>query len=402
MDKYLKEYTENYLNKPEVGYRLPAEIKLEEFWPKLISFRKQKAEEAPLKDQAGSRFWYVMTHPLQKKLHEIDSYGRDSLYNMVKEEIESELIRESLIEEAFYSSVIEGAFTTLKKVKAMVEKREPPKDNSEQMALNNYNAMRFILENRGEELSNDIILKLHRIVTENTLEDQEYAGKYRDDVVYVMDEKDIVIYAPPTHDVIQPLMNDLIGWVNNENEKTFIHPIIKASILHFYFVYLHPFFDGNGRTARALFYYYLIKNKYEFFRYFSISSIISSTRGKYYKAIKDAEDYGSDITYLLIYMADAIMKAIIEIKDKISQHYRRDYILAKISEKRVALNERQEKFIKKLLLWKDKSINIKKYQEINGVVYQTARADLLDMADKNILTKSKKGKTFNFSINTDL
>jgi Fic family protein len=402
MDKYLTEYTENYLNKPEVGYRLPAEIKLEEFWAKLLAFRKQKAEKMQLIDQAGGRFWYVMTHPLQKKLHEIDSYGRDSLYEMVKEEIESELIKESLIEEAFYSSVIEGAFTTLKKAKAMVEKREPPKDNSEQMVLNNYNAMRFILENRNKELSEGLILELHKIVTEKTLEDQCYAGKYRDDVVYVTDDKGEVIYAPPKYEDIPRLMSDLIGWLNTDNESSFIHPIIKAAILHFYFVYLHPFFDGNGRTARALFYFYLIRNKYEFFRYFSISSIISASRSKYYKSLKDVEDYGSDMTYFLIYMADAIAKAIFEIKEKITKHYKRDYVLAKIREKKIRLNDRQDKFIKKFLIWKDKIVNIEKYKQINGVVYQTARADLLDLVEKKVLIKNKQGRSFNFSINPEL
>jgi Fic family protein len=399
MDKYLRESLENYYNKPEVGYRLPSEIKLDEFWPKLVAYRKQKAEEVPLKDQASNNFWFVMTHPLQKKLHEIDSYGRDSLYDMVKAEIESELVKESLIEEAFYSSVIEGAFTTLKKAKAMVEKREAPKDNSEQMVLNNYNAMRFILENKERDLSNELVLELHKVVTEKTLEDQNYAGRYRDDVVYVTDEKGATIYTPPPDNDIPRLMQDLIDWINLENEKAFIHPIIKASILHFYFVYLHPFFDGNGRTARALFYFYLIKNKYEFFRYFSISSIISSTRGKYYKSIKDVEDYGSDMTYLLIYMADSVMKAIVEIKNKISVHYRRDYIMAKLAEKKLRLNERQEKFVRKFPLWKEKEINIAKYMEIYGVVHQTARTDLLDMVEKNILIKSKKGRALVFSLN---
>lgn len=401
MDKYLKEYTENYYNKPEVGYRLPSEIKLDDFWPKLVAYRKQKAEEPLLKDQSGNCFWFVMTHPLQKKLHEIDSYGRDSLYDMVKKEIESELIKESLIEEAFYSSVIEGAFTTLKKAKAMIERREAPKDNSEQMVLNNYNAMRFILENRGRELSNELVLELHKIVTEKTLEDQSCAGKYRDDVVYVTDEKGATIYTPPPNSDIPRLMQDLIDWIIVENEKAFIHPIIKASILHFYFVYLHPFFDGNGRTARALFYFYLIKNKYEFFRYFSISSIISSTRGKYYKSIKDVEDYGSDMTYLLIYMADSVMKAIVEIKNKISVHYKRDYIMAKLAEKQVRLNERQEKFVRKFPLWKEKEIHIAKYMEIYGVVHQTARTDLLDMVEKNILIKSKKGRALVFRLNPE-
>lgn len=399
MENLLNKFTENYLNKLEVGYRLPPEVKLEEFWESLINFRKQKAELTPLTDQNGDNFWYAVPHSLQKLLHEIDSYGRDSLYSMVKKEIESEIIKESLIEEAFYSSVIEGAFSTLKKAKELAAEKEKPKDNSEQMILNNYYAMRYILENKDKKFSNELILELHKIVTDNTLEEKDHAGKYRDDMVYITDAQGKTIYTPPAAEKIPEEMQKLIDWVNQGNKEEFIHPIVKASILHFYFVYLHPFFDGNGRTSRALFYFYLIKNQYEFFKYFSISSMINTSRSKYYESIKEAEDYNADLTYFLIYMAESISKAIDEVTAKLTEHYRKDYFLSKIKEKKIPLNRRQDKFIKKILLWKEKQIDIIKYKELYEIVYQTSRADLLDLANKNILIKQKKGKKFIFSLN---
>lgn len=399
MEDLLKQYTENYFNKVEVGYRLPPELKLEEFWEKLLAYRKQNAKVVPLKDQKENNFWYVMPNSLFKKLHEIDSYGRDSLYSMVKKEIENELIRESLIEEAFYSSVIEGAFSTLKRARELVAKKDTPKNNSEQMILNNFNSMRFILENQQREFSHELILELHKITTDKTLEDQHYAGRYRDDWVYITDTQGQIVYTPPAADKIPEAMQRLIDWIRIEKEEEFIHPIIKAAILHFYFVYLHPFFDGNGRTARALFYFYLIKNQYDFFKYFSISAIVNKNRGKYYKAIKDVEDYDSDLTYFLVYMVEAILRAIAEVKSKIAEHYQRDFYLARIREEKVPLNSRQEKLMRKVFLWKEKEIEIKKYQEVFGVVYQTARADLLDLVEKNLLKKTKKGKKFVFTLN---
>ena len=401
IDKLFKKYCENYLNKLEIGYRLPGEIKLDEFWQRLLIYRQQKAEKIPLIDQNGEKFWYMLPHSLQRNLHEIDSYGRDTLYSLVKKEIENDLIKESLIEEAFYSSVIEGAFSTLKRAKELVAQKEPPKDNSEQMILNNFRVMRFILENKERNFSHELILELQKIVTDKTLKDSGHVGKYRNDWVYIVDSQGRTIYTPPPAEKVPAAMAELIEWINRQDENKFIHPIIKASILQFYFVYVHPFFDGNGRTARALFYLYLIKHNYDFFKYFSISSIINADRSKYYKSIKDVEDYSSDLTYFLIYMADSILKAIDEIKTKISKHYKKDYFLAKIAEKNVVLNERQSKFIKKFLLWKDKEITIDKYMDLYEVVYQTARTDLLDLAKKQMMIKSKKGRKFVFKLNLE-
>ncbi len=402
MDNHLQEYFENYLNKLEIGYRLPPEIKLEGFWQQLLLLRKAKAEVLPLKDQENRAFWYALPRSLQKKLHEIDSYGRDSLYTMVKKSIEGELLKESLIEEAFYSSVIEGAFSTLKKAKELVNEKRPPADKSEQMILNNYYAMRYILENKDKAISQELILELHKIVTDKTMDDQRFAGRYRDDWVYITDSQGKPIYKPPPAEQVQSLMRELIEWVNIDNEKNFIHPVVKAAILHFYLVYLHPFFDGNGRTARALFYFYLIKNRYEFFRYFSISSIINATRGQYYKSLKEVEDFDSDLTYFIVYIAESVLSAITEIKRRISEHYGREYYLARLKELNIPLNSRQAKFIAKFLLWKEKRITFTRYLDLFGVVYQTARTDLFDLEKKKVLKKEKTGKKFVFTLNQEL
>ncbi|MFH2034419.1 MAG: Fic family protein [Candidatus Margulisiibacteriota bacterium] len=402
MKELIRTYTEKYLNKNEIGFRLPGTIDLEEFWSHLQEARKKDAESIPLKDQKQNDFWFNITHLLQKRLHEIDADGRDSLFSAVKSEIAHEMIKESLIEEALSSSVIEGAFSTLKRARELAEGTKQPKDNSEQMVLNNFKAMRFIVENLGQDFSRELILELHRIVTENCLDDNAYAGKFRDDWVYVVDQNGQAIYTPPPADQIEPLINELVEWTNLDSEESFIHPIIKASIIHFYMVYLHPFFDGNGRTARALFYFYLLKKRYDFFKYFSISAIICKNRSSYYKAIKDVEDYGSDLTYFLLFMADTVLKAILEIRTKISEQYNREFFLDKIQALRIALNPRQDKFIKRFLLWSKKEVSIEKYEDLFKVVYQTARSDLLDLAKKHILRKTRSGKKFIFSLNYDL
>ena len=363
-EKLLNSLTfENYYSKEDIGYRLPNDISLETFWQEMLQFRKQKAESLPFVDQNKVSFWYLSTPALQKKIYEIDSSGKDSFYHMVKKEIESELIKDSLMEEALYSSVIEGAFSTYKRLKELVDEKIAPVDINDQMVLNNYHAMQFILKEKHQNLTMDFILKLHHIVTEKTLgPDEAYAGRFRDDWVYIKDKRDRVIYTPPPADQVTAAMEQLIAWVNEHNESTFIHPIIKASIIHFHLVYIHPFFDGNGRTARALFYYYLIKNGYEFFKYFSISVVVQKTKAQYYRAMKDVEGCGADLTYFLLYMTQTINDSIGLVTDRIVKHYKKDFIFDKLKEKGQLLHPRQEKFLKKFLISDKGLITIKDYQ----------------------------------------
>ncbi len=394
---------DKYLTKEEIAYRIPQSISLEEAWGSVQSQRKQKRETMPFNDQEGNPFWYILTSQLHKELHEIDSLGRDSIYSLVKKEIELEMVKESLMEEAVFSSAIEGAFSTVKRLKEMVDKKEPPKNIHDQMVLNNYHAMQFILKEKHQELSIDLILELQRIVTKDTLDkdDAAYSGRFRNDLVYIKDKGGRIIYTPPDADKVLPAMEKMIAWVNQKNEGGFIHPIIKASFVHLYFVHIHPFFDGNGRTGRALFYFDLIKNEYEFFKYFSISAAVQKAKGRYYKAIRDSEIHEGDFTYFLLYMAQTILESIHLVKARIVHHYQKEFVIDRLNQEGILLNQRQQKFVKKFFVMDQRVITIKKYQDWFKVVYETARRDLEDLHLKKILSKGKHGKSFVYRPNNE-
>ncbi len=387
---------ERYLTKEEAGYRIPNDISLEEFWTALQNFRKQRCEYIPFDDQNSHPFWYLLTPQLQQNLHQIDSLGRDSIYKLVREEIEFEMIKDSLMEEAVFSSAIEGAFSTVKRLKEMVDKKEPPKDINDQMVLNNYRAMQFVLKEKHRNLDIDLILELQKIVTEDTLDEDDaaFSGQFRNDWVYIKDKRDRIIYTPPHADKVMPALEKLVEWVNQKAERGFIHPIIKASFVHLYFVHIHPFFDGNGRTARALFYFDLIKNEYEFFKYFSISVAVQKAKGKYYKSIRDSELHEGDFTYFLLYMAGTILESIHLVKSRIAHHYQKEFVVDRLNKDGILLSERQQKFIKRFFIMDQRVITIKKYQDWFKVVYETARRDLDDLRAKGVLEKGKQGRAF--------
>ena len=394
MSELLSTYLINYYNKEEVGYRLPPEIKLDQFWPELVRFRQAKAEFLPFKDQAGKPFWLVLTPKLQEHLHQVDSRGKDSLYSVVKEEIQAELTEQALVEEAMFSSVIEGAFSTIARARELIVEGKEPRDTSDQMVANNGRVMRYVLEQRRAPCSIELMHTIQRMVTEKTLENEADAGRFRDGPIFVVNQRRETIYAAPPADTVRPSMDSLIQWINEGEQQPFIHPILRAAIIHTCLVYVHPYVDGNGRTARAVFYWYLLKHGYEFFRYFSISSIIQETRERYYKALKNMEDHEADVTYVLLYMAESVVRAIEVILQRITERYRRDILFANIRERNIILNERQTRFLKYLTVSKEKRGTIAKYQKDFKVVYETARRDLAQLETLGILTKGKRGHQF--------
>lgn len=404
IDELINKFSfEKYLSENEIGFRLPNTIPLEEAWKKVQDQRKKRAEYMPFEDQGKNRFWYVLLPQLQKNLHEIDSLGRDSIYSLVRQDIEMEMIKESLMEEAVFSSAIEGAFSTVKRLREMVDQKQPPRDINDQMVLNNYRAMQFILQEKHRDLTIDFILELQKIVTQDTLDqdDAAYSGRFRNDWVYIKDKRDHIIYTPPQADQVLPAMEKMVGWVNQKNEAGFIHPIVKASFVHLYFVHIHPFFDGNGRTARALFYFDLIKNEYEFFKYFSISVAVQKAKGKYYQAIRNSEIHEGDFTYFLLYMAETILESIHLVKARIAHHYQKEFVVDRLNRAGVLLNDRQQKFVKKFFVMDQRVITIKKYQDWFKIVYETARRDLDDLHQKRVLVKGKQGKAYVYRPNNE-
>ena len=399
MSELLNTYLVNYYNKEEVGYRLTPEIKLDDFWSELVRFRQAKAEFLPFKDQDGKPFWCVLTPKLQEYLHQVDSRGKDSLYSVVKEEIQTKLTEQALVEEAMFSSVIEGAFSTIARARELIVEGKPPQDTSDQIVANNGRVMRYVLEQREAPCSIELMHTIQRMVTEKTLEHEVDAGRFRDGPIFVVNQRRETIYAAPPAETVQPSMESLIQWINAGEQQPFIHPILRAAIIHTYLVYVHPYVDGNGRTARALFYWYLLKHRYEFFRYFSISSIIQETRQRYYKVLKDMEDHAADATYVLLYMAESVVRAIEVILQRITERYRRDILFANIRELNIILNERQTRFLRYLTVSRDKRGMIAKYQRDFKVVYETARRDLAQLEGLGILTKGKQGRQFIYTLN---
>lgn len=387
---------ERYLNKNEIMYRLDSNVlqMKTDLWDNILEKRKIAGRKTPLKNQDGDYFWYMLTPKLERTIHAIDVTAKNRLDQLAIAKIQNRLTIESIIDEAFFSSVIEGAFSTKKRTRELVETKDP-RNKSERMILNNFHALQFILENLDKELDEEIFLKLHKIITENTLEADEITEKYRDDYVYVMSEnasKTEPIYTAPKAEDVQQMMDDLFIFIHND--EPYMNPILKAFTIHFYLVYIHPFFDGNGRVARAFTYMYLLKKGYDFFKFFSISTVVNQKKGKYYKAIKDTEDFGNDLTYFLKTYSEITLESIGDMIDKLRKELDHEFLLQQLKNDEILLSHRQIKFLKYMKRKESNVTTIDEYKKKTNVSYETARTDLVELSEIGVFKKVKKGKKY--------
>ncbi|AGL01828.1 hypothetical protein Desgi_2415 [Desulfoscipio gibsoniae DSM 7213] len=380
-------------------YRLPSELKIYDFWPMILEYRKKHGKEITLKDQQGNNFWYCSL-PYMDKMAMIDNSAKFHVVERIKTifkkspKIAKDYLVDALIDEAFNSSVIEGAFSTKKRTVELVSKKIKPVNNSEQMILNNYKALEYVLENLHRTIDENIILEIYRIITYNTLKEDDVVKKYRNDSVVIWDSgTQKVIYEGPNYIEVPKMMRDLVEFINTDQD---MHPIEKASIIHFYFVYVHPFFDGNGRTSRALQYMYLLQQGYDFFKFFSISTIIRDQKMKYYKSIQNVEEYNSDLTYFINFNTSMIINSIVAVIDRLGKELGKHFIISELENNGVFLSERVKKCLFFFIRTEKDYISIDDYKKKHKVSYETARQDLNKLESAGIFKKVKIGKKYIF------
>lgn len=347
----------------------------------------------------GHKYSYNITDYLQQKLHYLDfNFGA----GIQKEQLLSDLdkhqyLSNALMEESIFSSMIEGATTTRVKAKDMLRKGKKPANKSEQMILNNYKTIQYISENKNEKISIEKLYEIHQLVSENTLE-LENIGCFRksNDILVMNQITGEIVHTPPDFKKLSILMFDFCDFFNENPKDNFIHPIVKASILHFLIGYIHPFVDGNGRTARALFYWYLLKNGYWLTEYLSISRVILKTKTQYEKAFIYTEIDEMDVTYFIQYQVKVLIQAFEDLKIYIAKKKNEDNKLSKYL-KLKNINERQAQ----ILFWVDEDNNrfftVKEIENIFTVTNQTARTDIEELVERGFLKKiSINNKSYNY------
>ncbi len=331
-----------------------------------------------------------ITNQMQRMCHEFDMNfgGFWGTSSVISGDNKERYLNSSLMEEAIFSSQMEGAATTRLVAKDMLRKKMTPKDKSQQMIVNNYQTIQFVVQHQNTPLTTDLLQHIHRLMTEHTLNNPQDAGRFRssDDVVVENGITHEIVHYPPSYTEIPDFVKYLCKFFNEEKPRVFIHPIIRGIIIHYMIAYMHPFVDGNGRTARALFYWYMLKQKYWLTEYLSISRVIAKSKKSYEKSFQYAEADGNDIGYFVAFNLHVL---------DLSFKQLQGYLKRKQEEKKAAntflqlgdINDRQAQIIKMFVDNPKEVITVKDIQSKFYISATTAKADIIGLVNRGLINE---------------
>lgn len=377
-----------------------------EWWWAALALSRKGGRFFPLPPHPGHRsFVYNEPDPIPASLHKIDMLagGRVGMDTQITSpETRDQYYVSSLIEEAIHSSLIEGATTTRQVAKKMLREGRDPTTRSEKMIVNNFRTMRRIREIGDAPLTPDLVFELHALVTSGALDEADGAGRFRspDEEIAVWQDDDI-LWNPPPAQQLSSRMEAMCEFANGEQPSEFVHPVIRAVLLHFWLAYDHPFVDGNGRTARALFYWSMLRAGYWLFEFISISQTILKSHGKYRDAFLFAEDT-NDATYFLLYHVRVICQALDNLDAYIARRQEELRGLEKELRQLQTLNHRQRALLSHALRKPMATYTIDGHKTSHNVAYETARRDLLVLEERGLLVKNQVGKRAVFSPALDI
>ncbi|MBR0033077.1 MAG: Fic family protein [Treponema sp.] len=218
------------------------------------------------------------------------------------------------------------------------------------------------------------------------MDNPECEGSFRkDDNIYVVNGiTGEVAHEPPSFSVVSQIIDEICFFANTDEE--FIHPIVKAIIIHFMIAFLHPFVDGNGRTARALFYWYMLKKGYWITEFLSISKIIYKKKRQYEKSFLYTEHDDFDLGYFIQYNMNVLKDALEELKIYLER--KSSETAALLEFKNISgISERQAQILKMIQEKPGVIFECKNLTNFLGVSVKTVRSDFEKLVNLGFMNR---------------
>lgn len=400
-----------YLHYDRYRFRFGAKLDHALAWSVVKAARKLQYSNVIDLGQPPAAGKIILTPTIQKAISQCDRNATNAalewMCNKIGEQKHVEYLLNDLIEdEAISSSQLEGAATTTQNAKDMLKRKRQPRTPDEKMIIGNYRMMQYAWKHRNAPLSLELISELHSTGVENIDDEKYHPGHFRNvDTVVVEDGYGNVLHTPPPAATLESRLEELMAWVNSDHCETssnkYIHPMVKATIIHFAIGYEHPFHDGNGRVARSLFYWFMFKHNFGAFRYIAISTLLKAAPIKYGKSYLYSEQDELDLTYFVEYQSEIIIRAI--------QSYMDEYhkTAADIEEFNVflydsglfgKLSDKQKTIFQVAKNGRARDFTAQSVKENLGCSYNTASAALNGLVDKKLFKKSKVGREWHYYI----
>lgn len=401
--EYIKKTSEDaylYWEKARFQEPIPGHSPAES-WAFVTQYRKITSSKTPIRTEKGTFFTLHRMNYIDEALRDIDMHAGGVLLASrpanVEEAVRQKYIIRGIVEESIASSQLEGADTSSRYAKRMLSEHIKPRTKGDQMILNNYQVLQEIeQEYKNEPLSVPLLKKLQSELTYNTLDEKFTPGEFRKDTDgIIVGYEDRIAHTPPQAEIVAREIERLVKYANDDSR--FVHPVIKAIQLHFWIGYLHPFPDGNGRLARAVFYWYLFRNNYWAMAYLPISSLLKRSPKKYAYAYIYSEQDHQDFTYFLDFHLKVILKAIEQFKEFVEQKIEdENTVLGALRESYPDLNNRQISTLHYLIKDAKNYTSASSYSMLNDVTRRTAYADLKELKESGLVIAVPEGQSTHY------
>lgn len=300
---------------------------------------------------------------------------------------EKKFQEEAAVRTTHYGTHIEGNELSLSQVQRVLEGETiVARERDVQEVLNYRNVINYMDDKKNAQVDEDTILELHKIVVDKILSPLE-SGYYRErDVVIRNSITGEVSFKPPRSIEVEWQMKDLVHFIKTERE---MHPVLKTGVVHYEFVRIHPFLDGNGRVGRALSMMVLFKEGYDVRRFFSLEEHFDRDPEAYYAALQSVEKNNGDLTVWLDYFTKCLAIELTKIREKI-EHISIDSTLKKKLGGPVMLTDRQLKIIEYMqqIGYVENKVFANLFPEVSE---DTVLREVQDLVRKGIIVK--KGRT---------
>ena len=374
----------------------PAGFTVEEAWFLSRDLQRPYTQRTPIRTPKGDPLHWLRLEYTDEFLNQFDLYmGGQFMTSRVRMSASEQqtFLTRGIIEESIASSQLEGANVTRKKAKDMIAENRTPRDKDEWMTLNNYTMMSKLTEvYKDVPLSQELLLEMHQVVAAHTMPTDDIGRLRTNQDEITVGSASQTTYIPPDESFLRSELQRLVDFANDEEPSQFIHPIVKAVMLHFWIGYLHPFTDGNGRVARALFYWYLLKKNYWLATYIPISTVIRRAPLQYSDAYIYTEQDNNDFTYFYDYHMRKIRVALDDFIAYVEQQQAENAHIDRVLDTHGRLNDRQKQAMHYLLSNTHHRVSMTSHSSLNNISLGTALSDLRQRQRMHLIFPARSGK----------
>lgn len=352
-------------------------INHKQWWQLLKAKRRARIQRLPFTVNNDTFYW-VLDDDLLKQLTEVER----ALSIYLPQKFLRRLSADNFIVETVASVQLSNDAVNEQQAHGVLRTGRPIGGDMEKLLESHYYALS---EQLPEKLTPESVLSLQQ----QLMADDSVSWRTQNDL---LKHEDQALYVAPPVSEIQPALQQLCDFANQHNHQQYMPPLLKAIILHYLLAVIRPFHQGNGRLARALFYWQCLKAGYQFMEVVSLSKALLADKELYYQAFLLAQTDSNDITYFLMQQLGAIATAIGDTCHELEQ-------LSTITQQHpVELNPRQQHILAEMRQRPSHQYRLARYKKRMQITYETSRTDLMKLAKKGYAKKVKVGKAFVYSV----